>query len=187
MSERFRLHATPIAGLTRLERLPVADHRGFFERIFSSEELAGIGFRKPIAQVNRTLTRRRGAIRGLHFQRPPHAEAKLVTCLRGEVFDVALDLRQGSPTFLHWHAEILSGANNISFAIPEGFAHGFQTLTEDCELLYCHSAPYVPQSEDGVNAQDETLAIAWPLTITELSARDAGLPRIGADFTGIRV
>jgi dTDP-4-dehydrorhamnose 3,5-epimerase len=98
------------------------------------------------------MTLRRGTVRGLHFQRPPHAEAKLVTCLHGQVFDVAVDLRAGSPTFLQWHAEELTESNGRSLLIPEGFAHGFQTLSEHCELLYVHSATFVPSSEGGINA-----------------------------------
>jgi dTDP-4-dehydrorhamnose 3,5-epimerase len=187
MSGRFRIHPTSLAGVTLLERMPISDHRGFLERIFCNDELAESGLSKPSVQINRTLTRQRGAVRGMHFQRPPHAEAKLVSCLRGEIFDVAVDLRECSPTFLRWHAEVLSGANNLSLVIPEGFAHGFQTLTEDCEVLYCHTAAYAPQSEDGVNPQDEMLAIAWPLVITEMSGRDAALPRITADYTGVRL
>ena len=121
----------------------------------------------------------------MHFQRSPHAETKMVSCLRGEVFDVAVDLRQASPTFLHWHGEILSEANNLSLIIPEGFAHGFQALSADCELLYCHTAAYAPQAEDGVNARDETLAIAWPIAITEISDRDAALPHVTAGYNGV--
>lgn len=185
MSGRFHIHPTPLAGVMRLERLPVADPRGLLERIFCAEELREAGFRKPLAQVNRTLTRQRGAVRGLHFQHPPHAEIKLVSCLRGEVFDVAVDLRQGSPTFLRWHSEILSGTNNVSLLIPEGFAHGFQTLSADCEVLYCHSAAYAPHSEGGFHVRDETLAIAWPLEITDLSSRDAALPRLTAGYAGV--
>ena len=187
MSGRFRIHPTSLPGLTRIERMSISDHRGFLQRIFSNDELADAGFSKPIAQINRTLTRQQGAVRGMHFQRPPHAEIKLVSCLRGEIFDVAVDLRQDSPTFLRWHGEILSEANNFSLVIPEGFAHGFQTLSADCEVLYCHSAAYAPLAEDGVNPRDKTLAIAWPLGITEISDRDASLPRITDGYTGVRL
>jgi len=121
----------------------------------------------------------------MHFQRPPHAEIKLVNCLRGEVWDVAVDLRAGSPTFLRWHAERLSADNGCALLIPRGFAHGFQTLSDDVELLYCHSAAYAAQSEGGMHPQDERLGIAWPMPLTELSARDAGHARITETFTGI--
>lgn len=187
MSARFQIEKTSLPGVARVQRMPIADHRGFLERLFCKDELADSGWNKPIAQINRTLTRKQGAVRGLHFQRPPDAETKLVSCLRGEIFDVAVDLRHGSPTFLRWHGEILSGANNYALVIPEGFAHGFQTLTADCEILYCHTSAYAPQSEDGVNPQDETLAIGWPLAISDISSRDAALPRVTPDYSGVRL
>jgi dTDP-4-dehydrorhamnose 3,5-epimerase len=125
----------------------------------------------------------------MHWQRPPHAEAKLVSCLRGQVWDVAVDVRPGSPTFLRWHAERLSADNGQALLIPPGFAHGFQALSDDVELLYCHSAAHAPQTEAGLHPQDERLGIAWPLPITKLSARDAGHPRLGGasteTFTGV--
>jgi dTDP-4-dehydrorhamnose 3,5-epimerase len=185
MNRRFQIHPTSLPGVNRIERMSISDHRGFLQRVFCNDELADAGFSKPIEQINRTLTHQQGTVRGMHFQRPPHAEIKLVSCLRGEIFDVAVDLRQDSPTFLHWHGEVLSEANNLALLIPEGFAHGFQTLSADCEILYCHSASYAPQAEDGVNARDETLAIAWPLGITQLSDRDASLPLITADYRGV--
>ena len=135
MNSRFDLIATPLAGLCLIQRRPVGDARGYLERLYCADELAAIAPGQPIVQINHTLTVRPGVVRGLHFQRPPHAEIKLVTCLRGAVFDVAVDLRANSPTFLHWHAEILSADNHRSLAIPQGFAHGFQTLTDNCEML----------------------------------------------------
>jgi len=187
MNSRFDLLATPLAGLLLVQRQPSGDARGYLERMYCADELAAIAAGKPIVQINHTLTVRPGVVRGLHFQRPPHAEIKLVSCLRGEVFDVAVDLRQDSPTFLHWHAEILSAENHRSLAIPEGFAHGFQTLTENCELLYCHSAAYHPAAEDALNARDPLLAIAWPLAISELSARDAAHPLLSEEFKGVKL
>jgi dTDP-4-dehydrorhamnose 3,5-epimerase len=133
------------------------------------------------------MTLRRGTVRGLHFQRPPHAEAKLVTCLHGQVFDVAVDLRAGSPTFLQWHAEELTESNGRSLLIPEGFAHGFQTLSEHCELLYVHSATFVPSSEGGINAHDNAIGVDWPLPIAELSERDASHPLLDAEFGGLKL
>ena len=105
-------------------------------------------------QINHTLTGRRGTVRGMHYQRPPHAETKFISCLRGEVFDVAVDLRHDSPTFLRWHAEVLSAENHRTLVVPEGFAHGFQTLAEDCELLYLHTAAFAADSEGALNAND---------------------------------
>ena len=182
---RFNVSTTPLEGLALVERQRAVDARGYFSRFFCAEELAAFGFSLPIAQINHTLTRRRGAVRGLHFQRPPHAEDKLVSCLRGEVFDVAVDLRRGSPTFLRWHGEVLSADNHRSLLIPQGFAHGFQTLTEDCELLYLHSRAFAPNAEGALHARDPALAIAWPLAFTELSERDARHPHLTADFTGL--
>jgi dTDP-4-dehydrorhamnose 3,5-epimerase len=181
---RFELTATPIAMLVRIQRAAIEDERGFLSRLYCAEEFAGTGF-TAIAQVNHTLTRRKGTVRGMHYQLPPHAEAKLVNCLRGEVFDVAIDLRQGSPTFLQWHAEVLSAANRRSLLIPEGCAHGFQALTDDCELLYLHSALFRPDAERALNVADPRLAIAWPLAIAEMSERDRGHPLLAADFRGI--
>jgi dTDP-4-dehydrorhamnose 3,5-epimerase len=177
--------ATPLAGLQVVQRKQLEDSRGFFSRLFCAEELAGAGFTRPVAQVNQTLTRQRGAVRGLHFQYPPHAEDKVVSCLHGEVFDVAVDLRRGSPTFMRWHAERLSADNQRSLLIPQGFAHGFQALSEGCELLYLHSMPYAPSAEGALNVRDPRLAIAWPLPIADLSPRDASHAHIGASFPGL--
>lgn len=182
---RFTLIETPLAGLTLVQRHPIGDDRGYLERLFCRDEFAGLLNGRAIAQINRTLTVKRGMVRGLHFQHPPHAEMKLVTCLKGEVFDVAVDLRRGSPTFLHWHAEILSLANHRILLIPEGFAHGFQTLTDDCELLYLHTAAYAADAEGALNALDPQLDIGWPLPIRERSERDQANPMLDGSFAGI--
>lgn len=177
--------ATPLAGLQIVQRKRLQDPRGFFSRLFCADELSAAGFVHPVAQVNQTLTHKSGAVRGLHFQHPPHAEVKLVSCLRGEVFDVAVDLRRGSPTFLRWHAEVLSADNQRSLLIPQGFAHGFQALTSDCELLYLHSCAYAPEFEGAVHVSDPALGITWPAPIAEISARDASHPCIDDAFHGI--
>lgn len=184
---RFSILDTPIAGIKIVERQRLGDNRGFLSRLFCAEEMAAAGWVKPIAQINHTCTAKRGTVRGMHFQRPPHTEMKLVSCIRGEVWDVVVDVRAGSPTFLRWHAEHLSADNGRALLIHEGFAHGFQTLTGDVELLYCHSAAYSPSAEAGLNPQDARLAIAWPLLITELSARDAAHPLIGTGFEGVHL
>lgn len=182
---RFTVTDTSLAGLKRVERQPLGDSRGFFARLFCTEELAAAGWHRPIEQINHTATQKSGTIRGMHFQYPPHAEMKLVTCLRGAVWDVAVDLRVGSPTFLQWHAEELSAVNCRALLIPEGFAHGFQTLADDCELVYLHSAAHHPAAESGLNPRDPALAIAWPRAIGDMSARDADRPLIDAQFEGI--
>ena len=185
ISSRFEFALTPLSGLTVVQRKPIEDDRGFFCRFYCAEEFGEAGFRKPIAQINHTFTWMKGAVRGLHFQYPPHAEAKVVSCLKGEVFDVAVDLRKGSPTFLGWHGEILSAVNQKTLLIPEGFAHGFQTLTEDCELLYLHSESYRPEAEGALNVADPRLAIKWLLRISEISDRDHKHPMLTVDFEGI--
>jgi dTDP-4-dehydrorhamnose 3,5-epimerase len=184
---RFAIGDLPLAGLKLVERRPLGDERGFLARLFCAAELAAAGWAKPVAQVNHTLTVSRGTLRGLHFQRPPHAEMKLVSCIRGEVWDVAVDLRPDSPTYLRWHAERLSADNHRALLIPEGFAHGFQAMTDGVELLYCHSMPYVAAAEGGLNALDRRLGIAWPLPVTARSARDGGLPDIDESFAGVRL
>lgn len=181
---RFDFKETPLAGLKLIQRKRAEDHRGFFSRFFCSEEFAALGLRKNIAQINHTLTRQVGAVRGLHFQTPPFAESKIVSCLKGEIFDVAIDLRRNSKTFLQWHGEILSADNARSLFIPEGFAHGFQTLDRDCELIYLHSSPYHQPSEGALNVNDPRLSIRWPLPIAELSDRDSSHPFVDADFEG---
>lgn len=182
---RFVISESPLAGLKRITRQRLGDSRGFLCRLFCSEELATAGWQNPIAQVNHTYSARQGTVRGLHFQQLPHTEMKLVSCIRGEVWDVAVDLRVGSPTFLQWHAEMLSAGNNHAMLIPEGFAHGFQTLTNDCELLYLHSAPHTPKAEAGIRYDDPRIGIAWPLQATELSARDQTFPLTPSDYSGI--
>lgn len=182
----FTVTDLPLAGLKLVERQRLDDSRGFLSRLFCAEKLAAAGWVKPIAQINHTRTFKRGTVRGMHFQRPPHTEMKLVSCIRGKVWDVAVDVRANSPTFLHWHAEPLSADNGRGLLIPEGFAHGFQSLTDNVELLYCHSAAYCPRADAGLNPQDARLAIAWPLAITEISARDTTLPLIEIEFEGVR-
>ena len=184
---RFFIENTPIDGLPIIQRQPIGDDRGYLERLFCSDELDALIGKCSIVQINHTQTTKAGTVRGMHFQYPPHAETKLVSCLRGEVFDVAVDLRECSPTFLHWHGEVLSENNHRTFCIPEGFAHGFQTLTKDCELIYFHTASYAPNAEAALNALDPLLAIDWPLSITELSLRDQKHAMLTPNFLGLSV
>jgi dTDP-4-dehydrorhamnose 3,5-epimerase len=179
--------ATPLDGLRLVQRQTVSDTRGFFCRVFDAEEFAAAGVAGSVSQINHTLTRRRGAVRGLHFQYPPHAECKLVSCIRGSVFDVAVDLRRDSPSFLRWHAEMLTAENSRSLLIPEGFAHGFQALEADCELIYVHTAAYRADAEGGLSPADPRLAIDWPLDVIDLSQRDRSHALIGPDWKGIEL
>lgn len=179
--------ALDLAGLFRIGRQRLGDARGSLSRLFCADELAEQGWSGPIAQINHTHTRSRGTVRGLHFQHPPHAEMKLVSCLRGEVWDVAVDLRAGSPTFLQWRAERLSAENGQALLIPAGFAHGFQTLSDDVDMLYCHSVAFQPGAEGGLHPQDPALAITWPLPVAQLSERDASHPAITPAFQGLHL
>ncbi len=184
---RLTLKALPLSGLRLVERSSVTDGRGALTRLFCAQELAQAGWRQPVAQINHSWTAKGGTVRGMHFQYPPYAEMKIVTCLRGAIWDVAVDVRSESPTFLHWHAEELSAVNNRALVIPEGFAHGFQTLVDDCELIYLHSKAYAPEAEAGFNPKDSKLSISWPLAIAKLSSRDAQLPMLHHQFKGVKL
>jgi dTDP-4-dehydrorhamnose 3,5-epimerase len=184
MTSRFEIEDAPLAGLCVLRRKPVADHRGYLERLYCEEELEAVTAGARIVQINRTLTRKRGTVRGMHFQRAPHAEMKLISCLNGEVFDGVVDIRRGSPTFLRWHGEVLNAHNRRTLIIPVGFAHGFQTLSDDCELLYFHTAAYAPSAEGALNASDPRIGIDWPLPISEMSPRDLSHPMLSTEFEG---
>jgi dTDP-4-dehydrorhamnose 3,5-epimerase len=177
-----------LRGVMIAESAMHADERGSFTRLFCADKLADAIGARHIVQINYSITRRRGAIRGLHYQKPPHAETKFVRCLRGHVWDVAVDLRAGSSTFLAWHAQELTPENARMMIVPEGCAHGFQALQPDCELLYLHTARYAPEAEAGIAWNDPRLAIAWPLPLPDaggLSARDRRLPPLDRDFAGL--
>ena len=182
---RVTVKDTPISNLKIIERRRIGDDRGYLERLFSAEELESVGWPKPVAQINHSYTQKKGTVRGMHFQRQPEVEAKLVSCIKGEIWDVAVDLREGSATFLQWHATHLTPENHCAYLIPEGFAHGFQALSDDCELIYVHSTAYAPQAEAGLNPRDPQLAIDWPISITELSDRDASHPLLSEQFLGL--
>src|SRR5262249_11846320 len=138
----MNVHLTDVEGVLVVEHAPVSDARGVFTRLFCADDLSNVLGDRRIVQVNRSQTKSVGAVRGLHYQRPPYAEMKFVTCLFGRVWDVAVDIRAGSPTFLRWHAEELIGGSSRMMVIPEGCAHGFQVLEANSELLYFHTASY---------------------------------------------
>jgi dTDP-4-dehydrorhamnose 3,5-epimerase len=183
----FDFKETPLQGLKVIQRHPRKDLRGQFTRIFCSEDLSGAGWTTPVMQINYSRTNAVGSIRGLHYQKPPKAERKMVLCLRGRVWDVVVDLRSSSATFLSWHAEELSAENSRALLIPEGFAHGFQVLEKESELLYLHSEQYSPQHEDGLSPLDPRLSIPWPLAIGEMSERDRGFPFLSDKYKGVTV
>ena len=184
---RFSITELSLSGLKLIHRQSLGDARGYLSRLFCGNELAAAGWHKPVAQINHTSTALQGTIRGIHYQTPPHTEMKLVTCIRGEVLDVAVDLRTSSPTFLKWQAQILSADNANALIIPEGFGHGFQTLVDNCELIYMHTESYAPQSEAAIRFDDPALAINWPLSISEISERDKAHPLLTAQFKGVKL
>jgi len=180
----MKFHQTLLKEAYIIEPEPFEDHRGRFSRIFCWNELKQIGFQKQLVQINHSVTRQKGAIRGMHFQRPPKAEIKMVKCVRGSVFDVIVDLRKGSETFLKWHGEVLSSENMKMMFVLEGFAHGFQTLEENSELLYFHTEFYSPEHEGGVRFDDPAFNISWPMEITDVSERDKNHPMLSKDVGG---
>ncbi len=176
---------TPLHGSFLVSVVPNGDSRGWFARTWCKNEFAAIGHHKEWVQMNHSFTALAGTIRGMHYQVVPFSEIKMVRCIAGSVYDVIVDLRKNSPTYLKWFGAELSAANKQMMYIPEGFAHGFQTLKDDVELIYHHSAFYTPEAEAGVLHNDVALAINWPLPLTEISDRDRGLPTIDEHFKAL--
>ena len=174
----FNLVDNNISGVCEINISPFEDHRGSFLNIFKAEnkEFQKIWGARQIKQINLSHTRNIGTIRGMHMQKDPFAEAKLITCLKGKVFDVAVDLRRNSPTYLKWHSIELESKKFNAIIIPEGCAHGFQTLDKNCELLYLHSNDWIPSSEMGVKYNDPNISIEWPMECTLISKKDSNLP-----------
>ena len=164
--------ATQIEGVIVISSEPSRDERGFFERIFCQKELEDIRKDIVITQINHSMTKTKGTIRGMHFQYPPHAEMKIFRCIKGSVFDVAVDLRKDSPTFCKWHAEVLSADNMKALIIPEDCAHGFQALENDIEVIYMSTSPYCSEAEGGIRFDDPKVGIQWPLSAANLSEKD---------------
>ena len=187
MGGRMKFVETPLAGAYVIELEPFRDERGLFARTFCQKEFSKIGFDKQIVQINHSLTRQKGAIRGMHYQRLPVSETKIIRCVAGAVFDVMVDIRAGSSTFMEWHGVELSKDTMRMVYIPEGFAHGFQTLTDNAELIYHHSAFYNPDYEGGLRYDDPALAIKWPLPVGFLSPKDQNYPFLGNNFKGIEI
>jgi dTDP-4-dehydrorhamnose 3,5-epimerase len=167
---------TTIPGVWQVHSTPRIDARGSFTRLYCAESFDPVMPGLCFVQVNHSITRRRGTLRGLHLQRAPAQEYKLVRCLRGRVFDVAADLRRGSATFGRWFGLELSEDQPAALLIPPGVAHGFQALSDDAQLLYQHSSAHAPALEDGVRHDDPLLAIRWPLPVGGVSPRDMKLP-----------
>lgn len=183
----MKVTETSITGVYVLESSAAQDSRGAFSRIFCERELQRALGGRRIVQINHSLTTRVGAVRGMHYQQAPAAEMKVVRCLNGRVFDVAVDLRMGSATYLRWTAVELSPDSRRAFIIPEGCAHGFQVLEPDSELLYLHTAFYTPEVEGAVRFNDPRVGIQWPLEPTDLSARDLTHKLLDKNFNGIEI
>lgn len=181
----FTISPSPLVGLSIVERTVMADARGSFRRLFCARELANIFSSPGPVQINQSFTAAAGSIRGMHFQFPPHAEVKLVTCVAGAVFDVAVDVREGSPTFLDWFGARLDAENGRSLLIPSGFAHGFQTLTESCIMVYVHSEFYEAAHEGAIHPLDPAVSVSWPVPVSSMSDRDKSHPLIDSNFVGV--
>lgn len=178
---------TKLKGAYIIDLEPIKDERGFFARCFCQKEFEKYGLNPHIAQCNISYNKKRGTLRGMHYQVAPHEEAKLVRCTMGAIYDVIIDLRPNSATFKRWIAVELTKENLQLLYVPEGFAHGFQTLTDNAELIYYHSAFYSPEYERGLRFDDPTLAINWPLPAGAISPKDQSYPLIDNNFKGIEI
>jgi dTDP-4-dehydrorhamnose 3,5-epimerase len=179
----MRFRDIPPFGATIIEPEPHADERGLFARLFDADTFRTHGLPTEFVQASTSYNRRRGTLRGLHYQAAPHAETKLVRCTAGAIFDVIVDVRTGSPSFGDWQSFELSGENRLTLVVPPGFAHGFETLTDGAEIFYQMNQPQVPGSEHGIVWNDPDLAIAWPLPPAVMSERDRALPRLRSATT----
>ena len=178
-------HKTSLDGAYYIDLEPFADDRGLFARTFCKKEFQTIGHHKEFVQINHSRNTFKGTIRGLHYQKPPFAEIKLIRCIKGTVYDVLVDIRKDSPTFLKHYGIELSEHNMRMVYIPEGFAHAFQTLEDNSELIYHHTAFYAPRVESGLKFDDTQIGINWPLPPTVVSEKDQTHPPIDQTFTGI--
>ena len=176
---------TPLAGSYMIELEPFSDNRGWFARFYCKDEFKKIGHTREWVQLNHSVTYKKGTIRGMHFQQQPYREIKMVRCIAGSVYDVIVDLRKDSPTFLKWFGEELSAENKKMLYMPEGFAHGFQCLTDNCELIYHHSELYTPEAEAGIRYDEPGVNIKWPSLPTMISSRDSAHPYLDEKFKGI--
>jgi len=185
--DRIKIINTPLPGLHLLESIPIKDERGWLERIYSRDSINNLAKGKDIQQINKTLTVKRGTVRGLHFQNSPYTETKIISCIKGKIWDVAVDLRKNSPTFMNYFAVELSENQHVSVLVPEGFAHGFQSLTDNCQIIYFNTSNYNPNSEGGINALDPRISIKWPIEISFRSIRDTEHQYLKNSFSGIEL
>jgi dTDP-4-dehydrorhamnose 3,5-epimerase len=176
---------TPFEGLFVIEHNVLKDQRGFFARTFCKLEFKKIGFEKEFVQFNHSFNLLKGTVRGMHFQVAPFCETKLIRCIQGSVFDVVVDIRLGSPTYLQHYGIELSSTKMRSLLIPEGFAHGFQALENNSALIYHHTQFYNSLADYGIKHNDNVLGINWPLPIINISEKDTSYPSIDKNFKGI--
>lgn len=176
---------TVLSGCFVIDLEPGVDERGWFARTYCKEEFRNIGHEKEWLQLNHSFTTQRETIRGMHFQWPPFSEIKLVRCIAGAVYDVVIDLRKDSSTFLKYFGVKLSAGNRKMIYIPEGFAHGFQTLADDTELIYHHTSMYTPGAEEGIKYDDPLINIEWPLPAANISVRDNSFSLLNENFKGL--
>lgn len=186
MDKKLKILSTNIKDLYILEPNSFKDERGVFSRVYCQKELESIS-NIVLNQINHSITNYKGSVRGMHFQYPPNAEEKMVKCIKGSIFDVVVDIRKNSPTFLQIYTVKLSEKNQKMIYIPRGFAHGFQTLEDDTELLYFHSSFYTPENEGALNVKDPFLNIEWPLEIRNISQRDIEHEFLNENFEGIEI
>src|ERR1043166_3099622 len=180
----MKFEGTDFNGLYVITPEPFTDSRGSFARVFCKSEFRQIGHEKEFVQLNHSWNTNKGLIRGIHYQVPPFSEIKLIRCIRGAVYDVVVDVRKNSPTFLKHFALEMSEQNKKMIYVPEGFAHGFQTLTDDAELLYHHTEYYRPGAEGGIRFDDPFLGVDWPLEVSVISERDSTHPLLEKEFKG---
>jgi dTDP-4-dehydrorhamnose 3,5-epimerase len=181
----MNFESTGLNGSYVVNIFPVIDERGWFVRTFCKNEFNKIGHGDEWVQMNHSFTNHAGTIRGMHFQKPPYIETRLIRCIAGNVFDVIIDLRRNSDTFLKWFGVELSAENKKMIYIPGGFAHGFQTLSDNCQLIYLHTAFYAPGFEEGIMYNDKIINISWPKPVTKISERDNNHPLLSSSFEGI--
>jgi dTDP-4-dehydrorhamnose 3,5-epimerase len=182
---KFNIINETLNGLKLVETKPIKDERGFFQRLLCNDDFKEIGLEKSIVNINHSKTLGKGSIRGLHFQYQPASEVKIVKCIKGSIYDVAIDIREDSPTFLHYYGTELSETNNRMLYIPEGFAHGFQTLTDDAEIIYFVTNYYSSELESGLNPFDNKINIKWPLKCKNISKKDKNAKMVDNNFSGV--
>lgn len=179
------IEETPIAGCVVIHTPTRSDARGRFERLYCQDAWDKVRPALRFPQINHSFTTTRGSVRGLHFQSPPHSDAKLIRCIHGRVFDVVVDLRRGSSSFLAWSSFELQADDSRQLFVPEGCAHGFQSLTDDVHMIYMHTRPFMPESEGGIRIDDPRLSIGWPLPVHGLSERDRSHPLLSEGYEGL--